>query len=160
MLTNHFCAGYIFQKIDGIWYALIVKDRRFKEPKAAGGMSADGEDPGATLRRELRQELGVDVVSAVFVHEVNKRNHTQYFFLVTEVNGLPAIDEKRELREIKAGVPGDALDMSWVTLEEFSQQIYKGQFEAFSKAVIKMAEEDRVFCRDNMKILDQFPVSE
>jgi len=152
MSTNHFSAGYIFQKIEGIWYVLVVKDKRFNEPKAAGGMSEDDEDSITTLRRELRQELGVDVIEAVIVHEVNKGDHTQYFFLVTEVRGLPAIDEKRELREIKAGVPGDALDMSWVTLDEFSRRVYKGQYEAFQKAVKKMAE-DRTFCMDNLKYL-------
>jgi 8-oxo-dGTP pyrophosphatase MutT (NUDIX family) len=153
MATNHFSAGYIFKKIDDIWYVLSIKDKRFNEPKAAGGMSEVGEDPIATLRRELRQELGVDVINAVLVHEVGKQNHTQYFFLITEVSGLPAIDEKRELREIKAGVPGDVLDMSWVTLDEFSKKVYKGQREAFSKAVIKKAEDDRVFCMDNLNLL-------
>ncbi len=156
MTTNHFSAGYIFQKIDNVWYVLTVQDKRFRDLKAAGGMSADGEDPIATLRRELRQELGVEVINAVLVHEVSKTNHVQYYFLVTEVSGLPTLDEKRELREIKAGVPGDALDMRWATLEEFSRRVYKGQYEAFSRAVIKMAEGDRAFCMDNMKLLSCF----
>ena len=155
MATNHFSAGYIFQKIENVWYVLTVQDERFRDLKAAGGMSADGEDPITTLRRELRQELGVEVIDAVLVHEVDKKNHIQYYFLVTNVSGLPTLDEKRELREIKAGVPGDVLHMCWATLDEFARRVYKGQYEAFSKAVIKMAE-DRTFCMDNMKLLSRF----
>jgi hypothetical protein len=160
MELNHYSGGFIFVKFKDKWYALIVKDRRYNEPKAAGGMSEGLESPEATVLREMMQELGISVVDIVQVHEVQVNDvHSQYFFLVTKANNLPSLDEKRMLKEIKGGKPGDELEMSWITLEQFAQCIYWRQTDAFNKAVVKMAELDRDFCIDNMKILQRIQTS-
>ena len=158
--VSHFSAGFFWKKFGDIWYALVVQDKRFKDKKAAGGMGNEGETPLATLIRELRQELGVEVVSAVWVHDMLMKNHIRYFFLVTEVNGLPALDEKRTLAESKAGKTGDVLEMCWMTMRDFADQIYPKQIPAFAKAIAEMAVLDQAFCNDNMDILRRFPVEE
>jgi ADP-ribose pyrophosphatase YjhB (NUDIX family) len=160
MAESHFSAGFIFKKFGNFWYALIVRDLRFKDLKDAGGMWIDGEDPLTTLIRESRQELGVEVIKAELVHEVPARDHIKHFFLVTEVNGLPALDEKRELKEIKGGRQGDVLEMRWVKMDDFAQNIYQGQVPAFAKA-LAVAASNAEFFRDNENlILNKFPVSE
>jgi 8-oxo-dGTP pyrophosphatase MutT (NUDIX family) len=156
MDTSHFSAGFIFKKFGSVWYTLIVRDKRFSDLKAAGGMWAEGENPLDTLYREFRQELGVEVRKAIHVHEVKKVNHIQHFFLVTDVTGLPELDEKRELKEIKGGRIGDVLEVSWVTMKEFSQRIYHGQIPAFAKAIAEMATPSQEFCDDNVGLLRQF----
>lgn len=156
LTTNHFSSGFLFVKFGVCWYALTVKDKRYKDSKAAGGMAEAEESPEATVRRELMQELGISVTDLIPIHDEQiSEGHTQFYFLVTKASSLPALDEKRELKEIKGGKPGDQLEMSWITLKQFSECIYWRQVKAFHKAVIKMAELDRDFCIDNMKILEK-----
>jgi 8-oxo-dGTP pyrophosphatase MutT (NUDIX family) len=160
MDTSHFSAGFILKKFGDDWYALVVQDKRFRDLKAAGGMWIEGESPLDTLRRELRQELGVELVGAELVYEVSTNGHTKHFFLATEVNGLPAIDEKRELKEIRAGKPGDILEMRWMKMLEFADRIYSGQIPAFAKAITQMACISREFCNDNTMLLMMFSPEE
>ena len=153
--VSHFSAGFFWKKFGDIWYALVVQDKRFRDLKAAGGMWIEGEGPMATLIREFRQELGVELVSAIWVHDVLKTNHTRHFFLATEVNGLPALDERRELKETKAGKPGDTLEMCWVTMREFADRIYSEQVPAFAKALAESAKDSRFFA-ENSQVIGRF----
>ncbi|MFA5935111.1 MAG: NUDIX hydrolase [Candidatus Paceibacterota bacterium] len=159
---EHFSAVYIFKSFlvlgKKIWYVLSVKDKRFNDLKAAGGMSNSGEDPKATAIREGMQELGVMITDMIFVHECFRVNHYQYYFLATEVSNLPELDDERKMSEIKGKKPGDSLHMRWVNLVEFSQCVYKGQFVAFKKALLKKAELDQVFAMDNIKLLRNLSV--
>ena len=153
--VSHFSAGFFWKKFGDIWYALVVQDKRFKDKKAAGGMGNEGETALATLIREFRQELGVELVSAIWVHDVLKTNHIRHFFLVTEVNGLPALDEKRILAESKAGKAGDVLEMRWMTMRDFADQIYPEQIPAFAKALAESAKDGRFF-NENSQVIGRF----
>lgn len=160
MAESHFSAGFIFKKFADAWYALTVRDMRFQDLKAAGGMWVEGEAPLTTLIRELRQELGVEVVNTELIYEDSTGNHSKHFYLVTEVSDLPALDEKRLLKEFRAGKQGDVLEMSWTKLNDFGERIYSGQMVAFSKA-LALAAKNQEFFKDNQKlVLDRFPVSE
>jgi len=157
MVESHFSAGFIRQKINGVWYFLTVRDRRFKNLKTAGGMSSGEETPEETLCRELRQELGIEVVRAEHIHVEHMVGHDRHFFLVHETKDLPALDERRVLAESKGGKPGDVLEMRWATLDEFAERIYHEQGCAFGKILAEMSI-DEDFFKKYGRWLSKFPV--
>jgi 8-oxo-dGTP diphosphatase len=59
-----------------------------------GGKIEEGESADSALRRELREELGIDVVAAepflAVEHDYPDRSVALEFFLVTAWNGTPA----------------------------------------------------------------------
>jgi 8-oxo-dGTP pyrophosphatase MutT (NUDIX family) len=153
MAGSHFAAGFIFRKAGNDWHALVVRDMRFREFKAAGGMWVEGETPLDTLRREFAEELGVVLRKAELVHQVTKGDHEQYYFLATEVESLPPMERSWEVVEEQAGKRGDALEVRWVTMETFARGIYHGQRAAFGKAVEQMGRLSPEFCMDNQRWL-------
>jgi len=72
-----------------------------------GGKIAAGEDPGAALKRELAEELGIEVTSsAPFMdlhHKYPDRTVDLEFFLVTDWLGEPRGLESQGLRWVSAG---------------------------------------------------------
>jgi ADP-ribose pyrophosphatase YjhB (NUDIX family) len=153
MAGSHFAAGFIFRKAGNDWHALVVRDMRFREFKAAGGMWVEGETPIDTLRREFAEELGVVLQAAVLVHQVTKGDHEQYYFLVTGVDNLPPMEGRREVVEEAAGKRGDALEVRWVSIETFIRGVYHGQRDALGKAIEQMGRLSPEFCMDNQRWL-------
>ena len=67
-----------------------------------GGKVADGETSANALRRELREELGIDIIRfehfTSLEHDYDDRQVALDFYLVSEWNGEPRSCEGQQLR--------------------------------------------------------------
>ncbi len=72
-----------------------------------GGEVSSGEEPERALRRELKEELGIEFEKATLMHRkrhvYTDREVELYFYLCTGVNGEPAGVEGQETRWVSAG---------------------------------------------------------
>lgn len=112
----------------------VLLGRRAHEPRRGhwdipGGFLEDGEDPVAGLRREFREETGLEIVSAELLRIDIEPYDGRHVFSVTYVvraEGEPvAADDVAELRWFRAGeipelaFPGQAkLLADWATRHE------------------------------------------
>lgn len=85
LITERLCDG----PFNGLW-------------EFPGGKIGDGETPPAALRRELREELGIEARSVQpfmqLSHEYPDRTVDLEFFLVTDWQGEPAGLERQQIR--------------------------------------------------------------
>ena len=137
--SGHFCAGVICQKMDGFWCFAGITDERFpNDIRIPGGTNknAPWEEVIKTLHRELGEELGVVIEddSCAEVHSVNKRGHTQHFFIVRKWNGLLRVGPFKDS-------DGASLVIKWVTLAEFWRRCFKNHQHGFWAAVQSIAAE-------------------
>jgi 8-oxo-dGTP diphosphatase len=71
-----------------------------------GGKVQPGEEPEATLRREIEEEVGVRFEKSTLIHRqqhvYSERQVDLYFYLCTGVTGEPASSEGQEIRWVSA----------------------------------------------------------
>lgn len=155
-------------------HVLVVRDERFRDVKMAGGMaekisgSDQLETPEEIMKREANSEMGVQVRAArpVF-HETKKDRdgvgiHHRYFFLATEVSGLP--DLGSEPRKVTETNPSDGsverLICFWMPLREVADRLFRGQHKAFGAILSALSVDSKMgrdFCMSFGDLLNRFP---
>lgn len=115
--------------------ALIFKDKKFLIVKPRekpfwinpGGKYKEGENAVDCLRRELKEEVGVEVVSCKYykTYEIEKASHSD-FPLSLELYIVEIKGEIKPSSEIK--------DMAWLSKEDFENKEYN-LAPSFSKYV-------------------------
>jgi 8-oxo-dGTP diphosphatase len=89
----------------------LKKDSFYGQWCTFGGISEIGEAPEETLRRELSEELGIDIINPKLITIVEdelpevKGKLQQYFYLIEHWNG--EIGNRREHSEIRWFFPGE-----------------------------------------------------
>jgi ADP-ribose pyrophosphatase YjhB (NUDIX family) len=84
----HGVAGVIFDDKERV---LLLKHRFWKDQRwgLPGGLARHGETLAATLRRELREETGLDVRPLKLLKVSTSREWLGEFILLAEASGLP-----------------------------------------------------------------------
>lgn len=151
--SDHFCAGILFDKRDGVWCIAGVTDKRYPtQVRIPGGTNkfAAQETRFQTLCREIGEELLVTLDPTQThdpIHSLPKgRGHMQYFFVVKNEN-------LKKGDEVRVGVwfpdrDGEMLIANWWTLSKFCQSCgLPNHLTAFLKAVEATARNsaDRTF---------------
>jgi 8-oxo-dGTP diphosphatase len=96
-------AGILLHEDGSVLIADRKQSRSLKDYwEFPGGKIADGEGPDAALRRELSEELGIDVVPGPHFHRI-EHDYPDIavavdFYLVSEWRGTPAGCEGQEIR--------------------------------------------------------------
>lgn len=103
MRRVHVVAGILANGEDEILIADRSRSRSMKDHwEFPGGKLDDGESPELALQRELREELGIEVVSArhfsYVEHDYTDLNVAIDFFLVDEWDGKPSGIEGQQIR--------------------------------------------------------------
>jgi 8-oxo-dGTP pyrophosphatase MutT (NUDIX family) len=191
-VTPNFCAVFIhnFPLIMEDLQVLCVQDERYLkvgrhydgtlaslvdsgEVKIGGGQAETvsggrEETPKETATREAISETGVQILNGRLVWKRKKVDarkgeiHYQYFFLATEVSGLPSLDAAP--REVVETNPRDGsvekLFCYWLPLREFARRLYRGQYWAFGAILAELAKDEkrgRDFCMTFEDLLREFP---
>ena len=193
-MSNHYAGVFIYDlsKVVREMKVLCVQDEHYlRRPfdgtrasledngdvKMPGGMmevvSGDGRDetPEETMKRESVSETGVQVLSGRLVYREEKKDfrtgdiHHRYFFLATEVSGLPSQDAPP--RRVTETNPSDGsverLVCYWRPLRDFARRLFRGQYLAFGAILAELAndqETGREFCMVYGDLLDQFSTSQ
>lgn len=148
---------------------LCVQDRRFNEVKMPGGMSeavSGGREETAeeTMRREAISETGVQVLAAKMVLKETRLNHERYFFMATEVSGLPDLDSPARLVTEKNPRGGSVEELTcyWLPLREFARHLFPSQYTAFGQVLNELAMDEKTgqaFCMAYTDVLSRFTMS-
>lgn len=163
---SHFCALVVMRIADlGKVECLAINYRKASgsiQVKWAGGNSDEGETPFvdmvATLRREIREELGVEI--SLVDSDLKKRvifekglspTHRQYFFIVShnEISG--------QLRK----VPGDDKDEVlsppyWIEAGALFRKIFNSHVPALIKALEIICLNDDLSMKRYEKLLREY----
>ena len=151
-LRRWFCAGFLFTKVEGIWYSLGVTDLRFpNEVKPIGGSDKKDKDPKTTMDREGDEETTkqgetkgrLSIVSCTKVHEdLSNRDHSKIFYLITKA--VLKIEPGEEINVIEPD--GQLLVVRLWELQEFSTSLFWRNYgEAFKKTCAEMRRLDPTF---------------
>jgi ADP-ribose pyrophosphatase YjhB (NUDIX family) len=148
---------------------LCVQDNRFGEVKMPGGMSeavSDGreETPEETMRREAISETGVQVLNARMVLKESRTKHDRYFFMATEVSGLPDLDSPPRLVTEKnpRGGSVEQLTCYWLPLRDFARRLFPAQYTAFGQVLNELSMDPKIgqaFCMAYVDLLNRFATS-
>jgi ADP-ribose pyrophosphatase YjhB (NUDIX family) len=175
-MRGHFSGVFIhnFTKVVKELMVLVVQDERFMkrafdgtyrslqdngDVKMPGGMSeivsGDGreETPEETEKREAVSETGVQILSEkLILHEIKKDRRTQsvhhrYFFLATEVSGLPGLDSPPRIVEETNPSDGsvEKLICYWLPLRQFADRLFRGQHQAFGAMLEELARDEKFY---------------
>jgi 8-oxo-dGTP diphosphatase len=93
-----------------------------------GGWVGPREDPAQTVKREVREELNLDIqINAILLVEVDGRNHIDFAFLCSTVPDAQVGKLSREL-----------LDYRWCNLDELPR-LHRFHYQALMRAKEAMA---------------------
>ena len=189
-MSSHFSAVFIhnFDWAKELKVLVVQDERYMKHPydgtyeslwdngdvKMPGGMgevvSGDGreETPGETMRREAVSETGVQVLAGevVRIEKIEDRRsgdlHEKYFFLATQVSGLPALDAppRRVVETNPRDKSQEKLVCYWLPIRVFAERLYRGQHQAFGAVLGKLASMNTDFFHEYKDLLMQFPEPE
>jgi ADP-ribose pyrophosphatase YjhB (NUDIX family) len=162
-MNSHFASGVIFAFYpqEKKWYILgaTVKGFPMIRVKIPGGTNNEfpKETPLETLKREVKEEMELEVINSTVVHSYNVSGkisgdiHTRYFYLVTKFSGKFPIKYVHDFDD-----DGDAVSVKWWTVEDMDTFIFQNHKDGFEKAFLEMSEICPDFKAHNMGLYEKY----
>jgi len=93
LIHSKFTHGVCGVILDAEGRVLLLKHRFWKDQRwgLPGGLAKHGETPAETLRRELREEIGLQVTPTKLLRVITSRGRMAVFTLLAEYSGEPVV---------------------------------------------------------------------